>query len=37
MGILTFQTRGVEFDEEFGPAGCLHNGLDALKLDVGLV
>lgn len=37
MGNLTFQTGGVKFNEEFCPAGCLHNGFDALKLYVGLV
>lgn len=35
-GALTFQAGGVELDEELGAAGRLHDGLDALKLDVGL-
>ena len=34
---LTFQTSGVEFDEELSSARCLHYGLDALKLNVGLL
>lgn len=31
----TFQTRWMEFNEEFSLACCLHNGLDSLKLDPG--
>lgn len=34
---LTFKTSGVEFDKELGSARCFHYGLDALKLDVGLL
>lgn len=34
---LTFKTSGVEFDEELGSARCLDDGLDALKLNVGLL
>ena len=34
---LTFQTSGVEFNEELGSARRLHYGFDALKLDVGLL
>lgn len=34
---LTFQTGRVELNEEFGPARRLHDGLDALKLYVGLL
>lgn len=33
----TLQTGRVELDEELGAAGRLHNGLNALKFDVGLV
>ena len=33
----TLQTGGVELDEELGAAGSLHNGLNAFKLNVGLV
>lgn len=36
-GALTFQTGRVELNEELGAAGRLHDGLDALKLDVGLL
>lgn len=34
---LTFQASGIELNEELGAAGCLHNGFNALKLNVGLV
>lgn len=34
---LTFKTSGVKFDEELGSARRFHYGLDALKLDVGLL
>lgn len=34
---LTFQTSGVEFDEELSSARRLHYGLNALKLNVGLL
>ncbi len=34
---LTFQTSGVELDEELGSARRLHDGLNALELDVGLL
>lgn len=34
---LTFQAGRIELNEELGAAGCLHNGLNALKLNVGLV
>ena len=34
---LTFQASGVKLNEELGSAGRLHDGLDALKLYVGLL
>lgn len=34
---LTLQAGGVELDEELGAARRLHNGLDALKLNVRLI